>query len=166
MPYLHPSSESDRGVDGYLPKRVMDMVRLHSLSDFESLERDSWGIPTVSEVGIEERERNLGGKKGEGLDLVLLPGVAFQRVGGEVRRLGHGGGFYDFFLKRVRARCEEEGREMPVLMGVALKQQILEEVERDGEGDGKEVIPMGEHDQCVQGVFVGDGGLVVAGNRR
>lgn len=100
----------------------MDMVFLHSKSDYEGLEPDAWGIPSVAENSIAERSRILedtGECSGavsrdvtnserssrsrstepRRLDLIVMPGVAFDRSLG---RLGHGKGFYDHFLKRYR----------------------------------------------------------------
>lgn len=167
VPYLHATTARDTGADGYLPKRCMDMVRLHGLEDFEGLERDSWGIPTVGSEGVGERERILGGDRekrdgeGGGLDLMLLPGVAFGKVKGEdegndmVRRLGHGKGFYDFFVTRYRGRIatarEGEDWKEPLLVGLALKEQVLE--------DGEEV-PLGDHDALLDGLVVGDGRIL------
>lgn len=103
VPYLRKTSESDRGPDGYLPARCMDMLRLKNLKDFQSLKRDKWGIPSITDAGnnaqASSRESILQGPKGDGvvkgLDVILLPGVAFQAGRqGEIRRLGHGKGFY------------------------------------------------------------------------
>jgi 5-formyltetrahydrofolate cyclo-ligase len=128
------------------------------LQDFESLEADNWGIPSVSPESVEsgERERVLGkdsteahGREIHGLDLMILPGVAFQvahdKHGKEVRRLGHGKGFYDFFLRRYGQRY---GR-LPTLVGVGLREQVLEE----GQGE----VPVGETDVLLDGVVDGDG---------
>lgn len=104
---------------------TMDMLRLHSVQEFESLSRDEWGIPTLPSCDIDDRENAAGGTglvdieeleamdgveaqrsgrdtaPGRGgddtLDLMLMPGVAFD-VG--LNRLGHGAGFYDGFLTR------------------------------------------------------------------
>jgi len=51
----------------------------------------------------------------ENLDLVLVPGVAFDWNG---RRLGRGGGFYDRLLRNVRGEK----------IGIAFDEQIVEEI--------------------------------------
>lgn len=166
VPYLHKSSESDRGPDGYLPARCMDMVKLRDWQDFEGLEVDRWNIPTVPDEGIEGRESILGGRGGvgrgkgevEGLDLMLLPGVAFQ-IGkeGEVRRLGHGKGFYDFFLRRLRTGIEaknDRSEGWPKLVGLALEEQLIAETEDE--------LPMGENDQRLDSVVIGVGRILGA----
>lgn len=51
------------------------------------------------------------------VDLVIVPGVAFDRSGG---RLGRGKGFYDRFIARLNPRC--------VTVGVCLAEQIVDAV--------------------------------------
>ena len=109
------------------PKSVMDMVSLTSLKDYQALQTDVWGIPTPSKASIFERcrclddpEVNSNGEvkdsvKVEDLDMIIMPGMAFDRGLG---RLGHGKGFYDFFLQRYQQmRVMELGRSkmMPFL---------------------------------------------------
>ena len=60
------------------------------------------------------------------IDVVIAPGVAFDRNGG---RVGYGGGFYDRFLRTIRA-------DTPVI-GLAFAVQLVDEV------------PRGEHDRLV-----------------
>lgn len=138
----------------YTPARVMDMVRLRDVQDYEGLERDSWGIPSVGTESAVGRESILGGDHvKEGLDLVLLPGVAFG-VDGEgraVQRLGHGRGFYDYFLQRYREAYGQKEVGDLHLFGLALKEQFF---------DRQEKIPMGAHDKPLDGVVVGDGRVV------
>jgi 5-formyltetrahydrofolate cyclo-ligase len=55
------------------------------------------------------------------IDLVLVPGVAFDRRGG---RLGYGKGYYDGFLAELR---EQRGA-MPPLVALAFSVQIVEAV--------------------------------------
>lgn len=107
VPYtykLPPSSTLEAG-------SVMDMVALHSLSDYESLKPDKWGIPTPPEGSVQGRENCFGYhglsegivaemNKEAGLDLIVMPGIAFDV---ELRRLGHGKGFYDSFLTRYNS---------------------------------------------------------------
>jgi 5-formyltetrahydrofolate cyclo-ligase len=119
VPYIHHPPNS--------PRKVIDMLHLRSLDEFNGLERDSWGIPTLPKDGLEARENAMGGmglgdgemlevtEDGEGrtgeegtLDLVVVPGVAFDEG---MNRLGHGGGFYDGFLERF---CSD-GTQKPYL---------------------------------------------------
>ncbi len=53
----------------------------------------------------------------EEIDVVLMPGVAFDVSGG---RLGYGGGYYDRFLEKCGPRC--------ALIAVAFEIQIIEHV--------------------------------------
>ena len=106
VPYIHQPRTG--------PK-IIDMLRLASVAEFDGLERDGWGIPSLAADSVEGRENAMGGRglssgenppetedgegrKGEGtLDLVVLPGVAFDQG---MNRLGHGRGFYDAYLSR------------------------------------------------------------------
>ena len=102
VPYLY----KDQSLDP--PRSVMDMVALHSQADYEAFKPDKWGIPTPEITSIPGRLRCLGPDedKGSKLDLILVPGVAFDE---ECRRLGHGKGYYDFFLSRYHANNKSTG---------------------------------------------------------
>jgi 5-formyltetrahydrofolate cyclo-ligase len=124
IPYLHKNYPKN----GNGPSSVMDMLKLHSLKEFESLKPDKWGIPTLDDETIEERENSLGGcgvggpdstrKWNGGLDLILMPGMAFDLNMG---RLGHGKGYYDFFLRRyqdaVRGQMNEGHQKVGPFLG-------------------------------------------------
>ncbi|KAI6805306.1 hypothetical protein KC332_g14740 [Hortaea werneckii] len=162
------------------PKRRrmrMEMLRLNSLEEFERLERDAWGIPSLpapslagrenarggfgpegrssrpgeeeeEEEGVEGKSRNGKDVEGEGagLDLIVVPGVAFDR---DMARMGHGAGFYDGYLTRLVT----EGRhKKPFLVGLCLAEQVLE--------PGR--IVMEEWDWRVDAVATGDGRLLTA----
>ncbi|UNI13525.1 5-formyltetrahydrofolate cyclo-ligase [Purpureocillium takamizusanense] len=158
VPYLHrpPVEMSDA------PARVMDMVHLKSVQDYESLTRDRWGIPSIDLATVHERQRILGGTETQTsdddddaaatLDLMLMPGVAFDfDDAGSVRRLGHGKGFYDFFLNRYLAQQHSSPERPPLrLYGLALTEQLL------APGSGDEV-PTGAHDRRLHGLVLGSG---------
>lgn len=108
IPYTYSLDTPNHGQ----PKSIMDMVELQSMSDFETLQPDKWGIPTPSEDSISSRANCFGGTgitHGEtegasaGLDLIVMPGMAFDS---HLGRLGHGKGFYDYFL----TRCHQVSR--------------------------------------------------------
>jgi 5-formyltetrahydrofolate cyclo-ligase len=158
VPYLHKLQNPPPDA----PKSVMDMVDLRSLMDYETLKRDSWRIPTIDAGTVDEREHVLTNGS-EKLDLVLMPGVAFDvdPKSGFIRRLGHGKGFYDYFLHRYREGQSsqiKEPSETPgtdvLLYGLALEEQYL------NSGTGVS-IPVGEHDSLLHGLLLGNGKTLV-----
>jgi len=160
VPYLHKAVNPPPNT----PKSVMNMVDIRSLSDYDSLKRDSWGIPTIATDTVDEREHILkdSTKESEGLDIILMPGVAFDvdPVSSFVRRLGHGKGFYDYFLHRytqTRGSPLGHSSKLPdsgvLLYGLALAEQVLKAEEGDS-------VPVGEYDSLLHGILVGDGAFV------
>ncbi|KAK4143380.1 uncharacterized protein C8A04DRAFT_29024 [Dichotomopilus funicola] len=154
IPYLHKNMVQAPG----LPARVMDMVRLKDLADYEALELDKWGIPSVDPNTVAERRRVFGGPDAPHsdstlLDLVLMPGVAFDTHpdDGVIRRLGHGKGFYDYFLFRHGLKAGSLGQQdSPVLLlGLALSEQFLS----PSEGE----VPVGPLDKPLDGLILGNG---------
>ncbi|XP_069671781.1 5-formyltetrahydrofolate cyclo-ligase-like isoform X2 [Periplaneta americana] len=97
----------------------MEMVRLHSLQDLENLPKTKWNIKQPLESDERENALLTGG-----LDLVLVPGLAFTVDG---RRMGRGKGYYDAFL----ARCRAAQRSPPFTVALAFRQQILPHVPTD-----------------------------------
>ncbi|CAG8038506.1 unnamed protein product [Penicillium salamii] len=114
---------------------VMDMLALRSMTEFESLQPDRWGIPSLQATQIEGRQNGLA----EGLDLIVMPGMAFDRG---FRRLGHGKGYYDHFLTQYSKQTSK----MPFLVALSLQDQLL-----------SEEIPVVDHDWLVDAIVVGDG---------
>lgn len=159
VPYLHKSpflSNPD------MPARVMDMVRLKDVHDYESLKRDKWGIPSIDPATVHERQRILGGPDTQHsdlttLDLILMPGVAFDIApnSNDVRRLGHGRGFYDLFLERYAEKLKQSDAKRPsvLLYGLGLKEQFL--------SSATEEVPVGPYDQPLHGLILGDEKTVV-----
>ncbi|KAI9655872.1 MAG: hypothetical protein M1829_000474 [Trizodia sp. TS-e1964] len=126
----------------------MEMLALHAAEDVGALGTDKWGIPVIAEGDERGREECMAG--GRGLDLLVVPGVAFDLGGG---RLGHGMGYYDRFFarywgERVRGR---EGAQMPFLVGMALAEQV------SVAGD---LVPSDESDWALDALVVGDGRVI------
>ncbi|KIN08224.1 hypothetical protein OIDMADRAFT_109417 [Oidiodendron maius Zn] len=157
VPYLYKAHSPDPTT----PKSVMDMVDLQSLSDYDSLERDSWGIPKIATDTVPERERILT-KGTQPLDLILMPGVAFELdpLHGSVKRLGHGKGFYDYFLYRYREIYSSLAQESPAISGtdVLLYGLALEEQHLTAETGLS--VPVGAHDSPLHGLLLGDGTIL------
>ena len=105
----------------YVPRtefktKLMDAVEITSL---DNLIESEYGI---LEPSLEERHINPNN-----LDLIVVPGVAFDRYGG---RMGYGAGFYDRYFKRI-------SKDRIKKLSLAYDFQILEK------------IPMNEQDVPV-----------------
>lgn len=68
------------------------------------------------------------------IDLVVIPGLAFDRQG---NRLGYGAGYYDYFLKRLRPDCHK--------IAITFSIQIVEQ------------IPTEEHDLPITNILTEKG---------
>ncbi|KAF9409381.1 hypothetical protein BGZ94_001972 [Podila epigama] len=107
----------------YVPRchgKDMDMVKINSWDDFLSLPKNSWGIP---EPKLEDdRENALDTARG--LDLIVMPGLAFDRTG---TRLGHGRGYYDNYLIKANKYNKSIGRPEVTTVALALTEQMVDE---------------------------------------
>jgi 5-formyltetrahydrofolate cyclo-ligase len=103
--------------------------RCRAAGDLEMVGVDAWSELHAGRFGVLEPRGVMPAAPLSELDLLLLPGVAFDRGG---RRLGRGGGFYD--------RTLAVG-EVPRLIGVAYSFQVIDQV------------PTRQHDWCVHAIL-------------
>ncbi|CAO1616550.1 unnamed protein product [Parajaminaea phylloscopi] len=129
----------------------MRMLRINDVRDYESMKRNRWGIREpldTTEDGVAREDALEEGTGGQGLDLILAPGVAFDQSGG---RLGHGKGYYDRYLSRAeewaRARGSGSG---PVCVALGLSQQLL---------PNGELVPADGNDRVLDAIVTPQGTL-------
>ncbi|XP_060115888.1 5-formyltetrahydrofolate cyclo-ligase isoform X2 [Heteronotia binoei] len=91
----------------------MDMVKLASYEEIASLPLTSWNIHQPAESDAREDALSVA----DGLDLILMPGLGFDKTG---NRLGRGKGYYDTYLKR----CTQHPKGKPYTIALAFKEQI------------------------------------------
>ena len=129
---IQHASESNKKI--FIPRYTatsMDMVRVHSLADLDSLPLTKWNIrqPADDDTSREIANRDI--------DLVIVPGLGFSLDG---CRLGHGKGYYDKYLSALGAHC--------FTLGLAYREQLVDI------GD----IPMNETDVRLHEVLVAQQG--------
>ncbi|KAF5310797.1 hypothetical protein D9619_008067 [Psilocybe cf. subviscida] len=126
---------------------AMEFFRVYSSQDLAALPANSWGIREPPEMWQGQHRSKvfilIPGNDSEYLDIILVPGVAFDRT---FARLGHGKGYYDRFLTSY-VKTE---RASPLLVGLALREQMLPIAE----------IPMQEHDWRLDMIITPDETLV------
>ncbi|EGG10084.1 uncharacterized protein MELLADRAFT_103442 [Melampsora larici-populina 98AG31] len=109
------------GKEVYIPycssKTEMRMLRLENQSGFSNLLINRWGVREYLPSQVSTFE-----SVDESLDLLLMPGLGFDRSGG---RLGHGRGYYDRYLSKLKASSNDSQTPMPLLVGLGLTEQIL-----------------------------------------
>ncbi|KAI9017479.1 5-formyltetrahydrofolate cyclo-ligase [Gaertneriomyces semiglobifer] len=111
----------DSGKNCYIPRcdgDNMEMVKLRSWHDYETLPLNKWKIP---EPPLNEKRETALDR--DGLDLIVMPGLAFDKSGW---RLGHGKGYYDKYLQRARDWSQQHGSSAPVTVALALSEQIVD----------------------------------------
>jgi 5-formyltetrahydrofolate cyclo-ligase len=116
-----------KGQTVYIPKVDRNELKIIAVKKWEVLEPGTFSILEPMMNSAEEANP-------EDLDLILVPGIAFDKRG---HRLGHGHGFYDRTLKKTRA----------FKVGLAFDEQIVDE------------IPNEEHDVPVD-LIITDSSLI------
>lgn len=96
--------------------RTMVMLEARSVDDVASWARSDWGI---SEPPVDDGRDDA--PEDSALDLIVVPGVAFDVRGG---RCGQGMGFYDTYF----ARYQKKRGFLPALVALALEPQVVAEV--------------------------------------
>ncbi|XP_075063598.1 5-formyltetrahydrofolate cyclo-ligase isoform X2 [Mixophyes fleayi] len=111
----------------------MDMVRLGSVEEIHQFPVTTWNIRQPGEQDGREEALAMGG-----LDLVLVPGLGFDKEG---HRLGRGKGYYDIFLERYNHQFAAK----PYTIALAFQEQLCDSIpvtENDIEID--EIIMAGD----------------------
>ncbi|EMR09805.1 5-formyltetrahydrofolate cyclo-ligase [Pneumocystis murina B123] len=105
-------------VDG----QEMFMFCLYSAEDPSTFVKNKWGIPQPSKSYVKGIIREEAMDK-DGLDLIIIPGIAFDR---NLNRLGHGKGYYDKYLTKIKHWSEKSNLSAPLKVGIALKEQLVD----------------------------------------
>ncbi|XP_076038749.1 methenyltetrahydrofolate synthetase [Oratosquilla oratoria] len=109
------------GKSCYIPRydsktTFMDMVRLGSWEEYDALPVTKWNIKQPPLDATVEEALSSGG-----LDLILMPGLAFSKEG---HRLGRGKGYYDTYL----SRCREVLGHAPSTIALVYREQLVDYV--------------------------------------
>ncbi|ESN92705.1 hypothetical protein HELRODRAFT_69587, partial [Helobdella robusta] len=96
----------------------MEMVEIHSMEDYNCLPVTSWKI---KQPLLTDGARKTPSFDNGGLDLIIVPGLAFTKSG---IRLGRGKGYYDKYLHEYRTKFNK----LPYLVALAFNEQIVDEI--------------------------------------
>lgn len=140
-----------RGKTLFVPKIVskegyMEFLKVYNMEDLNTFPKGIWEI---KEPGLQWRgktRQNALDKDCENLDMILVPGVAFDH---SLSRLGHGKGYYDRFISSYVA----SGRSRPLLVALAFREQVLE----------GNAVPVGDQDWKMDFIVSPDGILTSEG---
>ncbi|PCH35410.1 5-formyltetrahydrofolate cyclo-ligase [Wolfiporia cocos MD-104 SS10] len=125
----------------------MDFLKVYGEDDLSSLSSGLWGIREPEYEWQGQPRLNALDEAAGQLDLILVPGVAFDR---SLSRVGHGKGYYDRFISAyTRSKCANAQRK-PLLVALALREQILEAGQ----------VPTALHDWKMD-VIVGPDGIIM-----
>lgn len=98
----------------YVPKinkQTKDMIAL-KIHNFNNMSVDKWGIIEPKSVD----KANIG----TDFDLIIMPGIAFDKQG---NRIGYGGGYYDKYISKLNNASN--------LLALAYDFQIIQDIESE-----------------------------------
>lgn len=98
----------------YVPKinkQTKDMIAL-KIHNFNNMSVDKWGIIEPKNVD----KTNIG----TDFDLIIMPGIAFDKQG---NRIGYGGGYYDKYISKLNNASN--------LLALAYDFQIIQDIESE-----------------------------------
>ncbi|KAG4304830.1 hypothetical protein PORY_001883 [Pneumocystis oryctolagi] len=124
----------------FIENSKMYMLRLFNSEDPYTFSRNKWGIPEPNrydERGIMREEA----MDNQGLDLIIVPGIAFDR---NLNRLGHGKGYYDTYFSRMEEWCRKHCIRAPLKVGISLKEQLVDKVPVDSSDVKLDILLVGE----------------------
>ncbi|CAH1443036.1 unnamed protein product [Lactuca virosa] len=110
----------------YVP-RVEDKnchMRMLNICGMDDLIANSMNILEPAPIDANGNDREDVMLANEPVDLLLLPGLAFDKTG---RRLGRGGGYYDTFLSKYQELATQRNWKQPLLIALSYSVQIVEE---------------------------------------
>ncbi|TFY77692.1 hypothetical protein EWM64_g6319 [Hericium alpestre] len=114
----------------------MDLLRIYDEEDLQSLPAGTWGIKEPTYQWKDAARTNALDINSPPLEVIFVPGVAFDH---SLSRLGYGMGYYDRFISAYFAAASGRGFPRPLLVALALREQIIKEGE----------IPTEKHDWKV-----------------
>ena len=110
----------NEGKNIYVPRTEFDTKLMNAvkINDFSNLVESRYGIlePKKEEPFIDPNE----------LDIIVVPGVAFDKNGG---RIGYGAGYYDRYFKRIN----EKNKARITKLALIYDFQLIDEVPTDEE---------------------------------
>ncbi|KAG9441018.1 hypothetical protein H6P81_016872 [Aristolochia fimbriata] len=135
----------------YVP-RVEDKnsyMRMLNISSMDDLIANSMNILEPAPLDAAGNQRENVMEATQPVDLLVLPGLAFDRSG---RRLGRGGGYYDAFLNKYKELVTKQKWKQPLLVALAYSVQIMEEG----------VIPVTAQDVPIDALVSPDGVIPIS----
>ncbi|KAK9373316.1 uncharacterized protein V1513DRAFT_449680 [Lipomyces chichibuensis] len=138
---LHSNGQSN-----YFPSRFLKMLKMRDHEAVRALLVKDEGTHTFT---IKEPSEGEDALETSGLDLIIVPGLVFSK---SCERIGRGKGFYDNFIELHKAVSHKWGRDEPLLVGIALREQLVRE---DDAADASiEEFPCEAHDQKLDVLVV------------
>ncbi|KAK7203716.1 5-formyltetrahydrofolate cyclo-ligase [Myxozyma melibiosi] len=136
--YKTLSHQQDSSESIFTPKSFLKMLKMPDYASVAELKTEN---DAHSFIIREPPTENEDAFEGDGLDIIIVPGLVFNE---SCDRIGRGKGFYDTYIGLHNAWSDaRENASKPLLVGIALREQIIQRLESESE------LPREEHDQIL-----------------